>query len=312
MPASQNKTSRLSPEILSEKAFLFNYHDAFYKIFQLPLDWVPPDNRTFTVCGKSHCNALCCRIMESPEGAALCRELTDKRIQEAQQTGKPVITSCHAGFCDVVIPIVADDGYLGSLCFGQFLRRKPSRQQIGQAEKRLSFLNLRPGELARFYKNTRVLAKSEIEGLTDLLQMLGTFICETSDRWQFLASFQQTEPVTMAMQYIQRHYAQNLTIDGLARSVCLSKSHFLHLFSKQVGISPLVYLNRYRINQAMGMLKNSKMSISQIANQCGFFNITHFNRLFKRYVGKTPTEARSSSSGKSGGSSVPPVTDGEK
>ena len=39
---------------ISDKALLYKYHDAFYKIFHLPLDWIPPDNRTFTVCGKAH------------------------------------------------------------------------------------------------------------------------------------------------------------------------------------------------------------------------------------------------------------------
>ena len=285
-------SSSHKPDDLREKAFLFNYHEAFYKIFHLPLDWIPTDNSTFTVCGRAHCNSLCCRIMESVEGVRLCRELTEKRVEKARTTGKPVVTSCHAGFYDAVIPIFINNVYLGSLCFGQFLRRKPTTLQIRQVEKRLGFLNLRPGTLARFYKGTRILSKSEVDGLIELLQMLGTYICETYSHREFLASFRQSDPITEATQYIQNHYAQSLTVDGLAHLVCMSKSNFIHRFTQQTGYPPIVYLNRYRIRQASEMLQKSKMNISEIAMQCGFSSITHFNRLFKRYIGKTPMEMK--------------------
>ena len=202
------------------------------------------------------------------------------------------MTSCHAGFYDAVIPITIDNVYLGSLCLGQFLKSKPTTRQIQQVKKRLAFLKLHPGALERFYKETRILSKSELEGLIELLQMLGSYICETYSHRQFLASFQQSDPITEATKYIQNHYAQSLTIDGLAHAVCMSKSNFIHRFSEQVGYSPLVYLNRYRISQASEMLQKSKMTIAQIAEACGFSNITHFNRLFKRYMGKTPMEYR--------------------
>ena len=288
----KNAPSSHKPNDLREKAFLFNYHEAFYKIFLLPLDWIPTDNSTFTVCGRAHCNSLCCQIMESEEGGCLCRELTEKRVEMARTTGMPVVTSCHAGFYDAVIPIFINNVYLGSLCFGQFLRRKPTALQIRQVEKRLAFLNLRPGTLACFYKGTRILSKSEVDGLIELLQMLGTYICETYSHREFLASFRQSDPITEATQYIQNHYAQSLTVNGLAHLVCMSKSNFIHRFTQQTGYPPIVYLNRYRIRQASEMLQKSRMSIAEIAMQCGFLSITNFNRLFKRYTGKTPMGIR--------------------
>ena len=288
----EKHSSTQKPFEISDKALLYKYHDAFYKIFHQPLDWIPPDNRTFTVCGKAHCNALCSRIMESEEGAQHCRNWNEYGVNKARATGKPVITCCHAGYYDVTIPIIVDKMYLGSLCFGQFLRKKPNEQQIRQTEKRLAFLKLRPGEIARYYKGTRVLTKAESEGIIEMLQMLGTYICETYGRWQFLESLHQSDPITQATQYMQHHYAMSMTVDGLARSVGMSKSHFIHRFTEQTGYSPIAYLNHYRITQSVEMLRTSKMSIAQIADKCGFMSITHFNRLFLRFVGKTPKEIR--------------------
>ena len=113
---------------LVRKKLLHNYHDAFYKLFHLPLDFMAPDNKTFTICGKSHCNALCARIMESEQGSNLCAALVPRRVAEAKRTGKPVIKACHAGFYDALIPIFVENEYMGSLCVGQFLKEKPERE----------------------------------------------------------------------------------------------------------------------------------------------------------------------------------------
>lgn len=279
-------------EELSNAAFLHRFHEVFYTIFHLPLDWIPPDNRTFTVCGKSHCNALCSRIMESETGAQCCRDLETKIIEKAQCTRKPVILRCHAGFNDVVIPIFVEDIYLGSLCFGQYLSKQPTKAQCGKIEKSLTFLNLQPGELAQYYSESRVLTPAEANALIDLLQFLGTFICQTYGRWQFLEAMGQLDRIRQSTQYIQCHYTKAMTVDGLARAVGMSKSNFIHNFTRQTGYSPIEYLNRFRISKAVEMLKNSKMNVSEVAYQCGFSTMSLFNRLFLRYVGKTPREIR--------------------
>lgn len=293
MDNKPDKTIDIPEEEILQAAFLHKYHEIFFKIFHLPLDWVPPDNRTFTVCGKAHCNALCSRIMESKTGAKYCDDVNARSVEEARKTRKPVIMKCHAGFQDVIIPIFVDDKYLGSLGFGQYLLKRPTKAQRQKIEEKLSFINLQPGELARYYANTPVLTSSEAEALIELLQLLGTYICQTYGRWQFLEAMGQQDRIRQATQYIQQHYSMSLTVDGIARAAGMSKSNFIHCFSKQTGYSPIEYLNRYRISQAAEMLKNSKMNVSEIAYQCGFSSITLFNRLFLRYTGKKPRDSRS-------------------
>ena len=288
---TKRKPSAQGAEI-ADKTLLLKYHQAFYKLFHLPLDWMPPDNRTFTVCGKAHCNALCARIMESKEGALHCQQMEIKRSEEGRRTGAPIIDQCHAGFYDVTIPIFTDNLYLGSLCCGQYLLKMPSAREIRRREKQLAFLNLKPGELARYYRRTRILTKDESEGMIELMQLIASYIGETYGRWQFLESLHQSDPITQATQFIQRHYATSLTVDGLARSVGMSKSHFIHRFSEQTGHSPVVYINRFRIAQCIEMLRDSTLTVSQIAYLCGFSSITLFNRLFRRYTGKTPIQLR--------------------
>ena len=277
---------------LQEKTLLYKYHQVFYKIFKLPLDWMPPDNQTFTICGKAHCNALCTRIMESDIGAKCCQELEKKRVETASATGQPVIDCCHAGFCDVTIPIIIDGLYHGSLCCGQYLSKLPSGNALRKLEKKLAFLELKKGELGKYYQKSRILTKDEEEGMIELMKLIAASIKNEYGRWLFLENIRQSDPITQATQYIQRHFARALTVEGLARSVGMSKSYFIHRFSQQTGYSPIEYLNRYRISQCEAMLRKSTMNVSQIAYICGFSNITFFNRLFRRYVGTTPSLVR--------------------
>ena len=290
---------------ITGKKLLHNYHEAFYKLFHLPLDFLAPDNRAFTICGKSHCNALCTKIMENETGAALCATLLRQRVAEGKRTGLPVVNRCHAGFFDALIPIFADGDYMGSLCIGQFLRRRPDEAALAAIREELAFLEFEPGELENYYRNTRVMNEEEVEGLVELVQMLGEYICESHTRLRFLESMRSSDPIRTAEQYIQHHYAKHLTVDGIARSVGMSKSYFIHKFTEQNGTSPIAYLNSFRVTQAAEMLSVTDMPVSEIAYHCGFQSLSHFNRQFRKVFGGSPRRFRDKTRGEKRAEKIP-------
>lgn len=277
---------------ITGKKLLHNCHEAFYKLFHLPLDFIDPANRSFTICGKSHCNSLCVKIMENSTGAALCAGLARRRLAEGKRTGRPVINRCHAGFYDALIPIFAEGDYMGSLCVGQFLRRSPDETELAGIRRDLDFLEFEPGELENDYRNTRILTDDEVEGLIELVQMLGEYLCESHMRLRFLESLRSSDPIRTAEQYIQRHYANRLTVGGIARSVGMSKSYFMHKFAEQNGVSPIAYLNSFRVTRAAELLTGTGMPISEIAYHCGFQTLSHFNRQFRKIFGESPGSCR--------------------
>lgn len=94
------------------------------------------------------------------------------------------------------------------------------------------------------------------------------------------------------LQFIQTHYAEEIRIEQLADKLHLSKSYFMACFKKAVGVSAIDYLTQYRINIACEQLLSTTQSISDIALQCGYNNLSNFNRHFKNMVGLTPNEYR--------------------
>ena len=95
-----------------------------------------------------------------------------------------------------------------------------------------------------------------------------------------------------ALSYIDEHYAQDITLDDIARLQNLNPSYFCRVFKRASGSSFVDYLNFVRICKSEKMLSSSEKSILEIACDVGFTSLSYFNRTFKRYKNCTPTEYR--------------------
>ena len=100
--------------------------------------------------------------------------------------------------------------------------------------------------------------------------------------------------VRQAMAYIQEHYAEPISRQDLADRVGLSDDYLTSCFHKELGVTPVAYLNRYRVQQAKQLLKNTHKSITEIAFEVGFSGSSYFSRIFHRETGMTPAAYRRS------------------
>lgn len=98
------------------------------------------------------------------------------------------------------------------------------------------------------------------------------------------------------MDFMQEHYAENLTLAQIARSANIGERECLRCFQRGIQISPLQYLLKYRIMQGAAMLlQTPDRSISEISIQCGFDSPSNFSQMFKRYYLCTPRSYRKKS-----------------
>jgi AraC family transcriptional regulator of arabinose operon len=108
--------------------------------------------------------------------------------------------------------------------------------------------------------------------------------------------------VRAAMDYLCQNYTHNLSLDQLGAVVGLSGSRLGHLFRKQVGLTPVQFLERQRLERACQLLEFSARPIHSIAEELGFENPFYFTLRFKRGIGQSPRDYR-----KSRTTSPPPV-----
>lgn len=97
-----------------------------------------------------------------------------------------------------------------------------------------------------------------------------------------------------AIEYITDNWNGSFTIGDLARKCCVSESTLYHLFQKQLGQTPIKFLNSIKINIAIEYLENSNYSIATISETVGFNSENHFRKTFCDFTGTTPLKYRKS------------------
>ena len=100
------------------------------------------------------------------------------------------------------------------------------------------------------------------------------------------------ERLQPALNYIEQHYAERISVEQLAQLLCLSPDRLGHLFREGVGQAPLQYINEIRLRKAMNLLKTEEHTVTEVAQAVGFFDYNHFGRLFRRRYGCTPNQVR--------------------
>jgi AraC-like DNA-binding protein len=98
--------------------------------------------------------------------------------------------------------------------------------------------------------------------------------------------------IRTAQDYMQAHYAEDVTANDLAAIAAVSRIHFNRVFTQAVGTPPHVYLNTIRIRHAQRLLRQGQSAVD-VAASVGFADQSHLIRRFKGYLGLTPKQWRS-------------------
>ena len=98
--------------------------------------------------------------------------------------------------------------------------------------------------------------------------------------------------VDRAIHYIRTHLTDRLTVEEIAGSTGYSSSYFSHMFTEETGLSPYQFVLKSRMDHAQQLLKTTRLSVQEIAFQCGFNSAANFCYTFKRNTGISAHEYR--------------------
>ncbi len=113
--------------------------------------------------------------------------------------------------------------------------------------------------------------------------------------WELFSLFSDdgnalTGYVETALRYMKSEYMNPISISEIAARLSLDRSYFSNLFKNEMGISPGKYLTQIRLSNAAELLTKHAMSPSIAALSCGFSDIYHFSKAFKKHYGQSPRE----------------------
>lgn len=98
--------------------------------------------------------------------------------------------------------------------------------------------------------------------------------------------------IIKTMDYINSNYYEKITIDKLASMANMSRASYIRHFEALNGKTLNQYLTKIRIKNASDLLLNTNLTITEISMRCGFFDSSHFSKIFKKYKGKLPLQYR--------------------
>ncbi len=128
--------------------------------------------------------------------------------------------------------------------------------------------------------------------LTELLYELvkNEYIIKNEYSAKLDADMEALQPV---LKYIADNYTADIKISYLAKLIARSDTAFMALFKNVMGVTAIEYITHLRINASCEMLRYTDRKIIDIAQSCGYCNLSNFNRIFRKKLGTTPKEFRS-------------------
>jgi YesN/AraC family two-component response regulator len=143
------------------------------------------------------------------------------------------------------------------------------------------------GEISRLHGDTEMVLAKGLFSPEEVLDCIGKVLSRRSVLGSPARSL-----VRRGIEFIHGHYAEPLTRQQIAKHVYASPGHLSNCFRRELGLTPMEYLRRYRVLRACELLENTDQTITLIAFAVGFCDSAHFSRVFRRLVGVTPRAYR--------------------
>ena len=105
---------------------------------------------------------------------------------------------------------------------------------------------------------------------------------------------QDAKRIKEMLNFIHEHFAEPINISQIAKYINLSERECLRCFQKTIGTAPIQYLLKYRVSVAAQLFVATDMSVIMVCNDTGFDSPSYFSKIFKRFMGCTPTFYRAS------------------
>ena len=289
---NRSETHRLLDE-LSKSRIFEDYQKAFSDATGLPLALRPVEAWNPVHHDHPHENPFCTLMAQTSRTCAACLEVQE-RIVENPGSGPRTVT-CFAGLSDTAIPLRLGHELVGFLQTGQaFVGDGPNASRFNRVAQQLLQWGFKTNldSLEESWFQSRVLKPEQYEAMVRLLTIFAQHLSIVGN--QLLVQERQSEPpsIARARKFIEDHQTEHLSLGQVARAVNMSSFYFCKLFKKATGINFTDYVSRVRVERAKNLLLNPNVRITEVAYEVGFQSLTHFNRVFRKVSGESPTSYR--------------------
>jgi AraC-like DNA-binding protein/ligand-binding sensor protein len=268
------------------------YQAAFEDATGLPLAIRPTEFWNLPHRNRRNENPFCAMMAQSNRTCVACLEVQQRAVEAAKD--RPATVTCFAGLSDTAVPVKLGQRRIGFLQTGQVALKQPT--QAGFKNIGAKVMEWAPKidltRLEEAYLNSKVLTQRQHAAVIRLLEIFGQQLSASANRMTLQDAEAEPPMIRRAKAYIAGHYGDPVGLDEVARTMHVSTFYFCKMFKKSTGLTFTDYLGRVRVEKAKNLLLNPHLRVSEIAYTVGFQSLTHFNRVFRKLTGESPTDFR--------------------
>ncbi len=180
-----------------------------------------------------------------------------------------------------------------------FIDDFPENCLVSEDETPVISTGLLEEQTASLFRTVNLLAADRMhlsDTCTSLSISLLLLTCDMllSRRKNAVRSGRTCSPASLTQAYIDEHYHEQLTLSELGRELNMSEYYLAHCFKDEYHIPPMQYMMERRIGEAQQLLINTELPAGDISEALGFSSVSHFNAMFRKYVGIPPGKFRKS------------------
>jgi AraC-like DNA-binding protein len=277
---------------LANSQMYHDYERAYSEATGMPMTLRSTANWQLPFHGKLKENPFCAAIASKSRTCAGCLQTQEKLCHKATQ--ETATMTCVYGLVEAAVPVRLGNETAGFLQTGQIMRKKPTAQQFKEVARQLDEQGLTGNrdQVKRAYFQTPVVSRKKLDSMAHLLSVFADHLSLKGNQIALQEANAEPPVISKARQYIEEHHAEALSLGQVAAAVHTSSFYFCKLFKRSTGFNYTEFVSRIRAEKAKNLLLNPNLRVSEIAYEVGFQSLTHFNRIFKKIAGQSPTEYR--------------------
>ncbi|SJZ36140.1 AraC-type DNA-binding protein [Pilibacter termitis] len=257
------------------------------------------------------CQKFCLEIRKNFELKKVCERSDQQCLAHCRTSNQFYIHQCPFNLLNIVFPIHVQEKHIASLFVGQIRLSKQDWELLKKEFPFSTSYSPKYEEIAKqssLYQDISSHTLEEIQSFIRLFQELTRSIIpkiieEKSEitlqkeiekkmlELEFATTTTQ-ERFEFLLDYLHRERKKNCTLEELSDISGLSKSYISMLFPKRTGYRFSEYCQRLKVEEASKQLKNTTLPIQDIAMEVGFYDVSYFSKIFKKYNGLTPKQYR--------------------
>jgi AraC-like DNA-binding protein len=281
---------------LVQSQIVRDYEAFFAEATGLRLKLIPNDPGSERIPVGPSANPFCALLASNPTASKICSQFHTEAQKCAVEDPAKQRACCFAPMAHVFVPIVVASQHVATLFGGQVLLEKPTNRSFRQVSSRLLKLGLeaRLSLLRNAYFQSRVISEKQFQAILGLLQIFAGHLSQYASASLLEQADDEPLAVRQAKKFAQTRATERITMQDAAHHVHLSPCYFCKMFKRTASMTFTEYLSRVRIEKAKSLLGNASVRITEAASEAGFESIPHFNRVFRKYAGGSPTQYRAS------------------